>query len=131
MLRRLNISLMTLIAMSAASRAAAVDPPVPPDAKFTDATKSSGVNFVHVNGAYGEKRLPETMGGGVAFLDYDNDGDQDLLFVQSGYWDGHVPPGAKPQAAVALYRNDGAGRLTDVSAACGFASVAQLYGTGV
>src|SRR4051812_25199425 len=85
----------------------------PPDANFTDVAVSSGVNFVHVNGAYGDKLLPETMGGGVASLDYDNDGAQDLLFVQSGYWTGHVPEGAKPQAVAALYHNDGKGHFDD------------------
>src|SRR6185369_2230789 len=56
-----------------------------PAARFTDITRESGVTFTHVNGAYGETLLPETMGGGVAFLDYDNDGAQDLLFINSAY----------------------------------------------
>ena len=54
-----------------------------PVAKFTDITQEAGITFVHNNGAYGEKLLPETMGGGVAFFDYDNDGHQDLLFINS------------------------------------------------
>ena len=45
-----------------------------PLAKFTDVTREAGITFVHENGAYGDKLLPETMGGGVAFFDYDNDG---------------------------------------------------------
>ena len=57
-----------------------------PTARFTDITKAAGIQFVHNNGAYGEKLLPETMGGGVAFLDFDNDGKQDLLFVNSAHW---------------------------------------------
>ena len=60
-----------------------------PAVKFVDVTKEAGIHFVHVNGAFGEKLLPETMGAGVAFLDYDNDGDQDLLFVNSCPWPGH------------------------------------------
>src|SRR5437762_7521988 len=48
-----------------------------PLAKFTDVTADSGVKFVHNNGAYGDKLLPETMGGGVAFFDFDNNGTQD------------------------------------------------------
>ncbi|HIC34804.1 MAG TPA: CRTAC1 family protein, partial [Gammaproteobacteria bacterium] len=48
-----------------------------PDLVFTDITSSAGLDFTHVNGAYGERLLPETMGGGVAFLDFDNDGHQD------------------------------------------------------
>ena len=51
--------------------------------RFTDVTEKSGLSFTHVNGASGRKLLPETMGAGVAFLDFDNDGCQDLLFVNS------------------------------------------------
>src|SRR6266850_7506455 len=74
-----------------------------PFAKFTDITREAGIKFTHVNGAYGEKLLPETMGGGVAFFDYDNDGSQDLLFINSTYWPGHVPEGKQPPT-LALYR---------------------------
>jgi hypothetical protein len=64
-------------------------------AKFTDITREAGITFVHNNGAYGDKLLPETMGGGVAFFDYDNDGHQDLLFINSTYWPGHIPEGKR------------------------------------
>src|SRR5882724_9732053 len=77
-----------------------------PDARFTDITRQAGIDFVHNNGAYGDKLLPETMGGGVAFFDFDNDGAADLLFVNSTYWPGHVPAGKKNTTA-ALYHNDG------------------------
>src|SRR5229473_6449099 len=77
-----------------------------PVAKFTDITAAAGISFVHSNGAYGEKLLPETMGGGVAFFDFDNDGDQDLLFINSTWWPGKVPAG-KALTPLALYRNDG------------------------
>ena len=66
--------------------------------------QAAGIHFVHNNGAYGDKLLPETMGGGVAFLDYDGDGRQDLLFVNSTYWPNHAPEGAKPPT-MALYHN--------------------------
>src|SRR5439155_6386391 len=81
-----------------------------PLATFTDITKESGINFVHNNGAYGEKLLPETMGGGLGFFDYDKDGAQDILFINSTYWPWHVPEG-KPLTTPALYHNDGKGHF--------------------
>jgi len=99
-----------------------------PVAKFTDVTKEAGIAFVHNNGAYGDKLLPETMGGGVAFFDFDNDGDQDLLFINSTYWPWHIPAGKKP-ATPALYRNDGKGRFDDATAGSGLD--ASIYGMGV
>ncbi|HEX2777640.1 MAG TPA: VCBS repeat-containing protein, partial [Candidatus Acidoferrales bacterium] len=57
--------------------------------QFEDVTRAAGIHFVHNNGAFGKKWLPETMGPGVAFLDYDNDGWQDILFVNGTAWPGH------------------------------------------
>ena len=96
-----------------------------PELRFTDITAEAGIGFVHFNGAKGEKLLPETMGGGAAFFDYDGDGDPDLLFVNGGSWpqDGGGGPGN------ALYRNDGGGRFTDVSAGSGLED--GYYGMGV
>jgi len=99
-----------------------------PSAKFTDITSKAGILFVHANGAFGDKLLPETMGGGEAFLDFDNDGNQDLLFINSGFWPGHIPPGQK-QPTMALYHNDGKGRFTDVTASSGLD--VSFYGMGV
>jgi hypothetical protein len=89
-----------------------------PVAKFTDVTVGSGMNFVHYSGAYGEKLLPETMGGGVAFFDYDNDADADLLFINGADWP-WAPKKAPKPPTMALYRNDGTGRFEDVTARSG------------
>ncbi|MBU6400406.1 MAG: VCBS repeat-containing protein, partial [Verrucomicrobia bacterium] len=99
-----------------------------PVAKFTDITVQAGIHFVHHNGGYGDKLLPETMGGGVAFLDYDNDGRPDLLFINSSDWPWHVTPGSPP-ATMALYHNDGDGRFSDVTAGSGLD--VSFYGMGV
>jgi hypothetical protein len=97
-------------------------------AKFTDVTKQSHISFVHNSGAFGDKLLPETLGGGVAFFDFDNDSYQDLLFINSAYWPEHVPAGKQP-TTMALYRNDGKGRFTDVTPKSGLD--VSLYGMGV
>jgi hypothetical protein len=98
---------------------------VPTHVRFTDVTEAAGIRFRHVNGAVGKKLLPETMGGACAFIDFDRDGDQDILFVNSSAW-----PGAEagPPATQALYENDGKGRFTDVSEARGLALT--FYGMG-
>jgi len=76
----------------------------------------TGVDFVHFNGAAGEKLLPETMGGGVAVFDYDGDGFEDLFFTNSKSWP-NQPSSEKPTQK--LYRNDGSGNFQDVTAKAG------------
>ena len=98
-----------------------------PKVKFTDITASAGINFTHFNSASPEKLLPETMGAGVAFFDFDNDGDQDLLFVNGQPWPWARVAGAMP--TLKLYANDGRGKFTDVTAGSGLD--VSLYGTGV
>lgn len=96
-----------------------------PAARFTDITKSAGITFVHNNGAYGDKLLPETMGGGCAFFDFDNDGAPDVLFVNSTTWPWKT---SDPKPTLALYRNDGKGHFTDVTVGSGLD--VSLYGMG-
>lgn len=99
-----------------------------PLAQFTDVTDEAGIAFVHENGATGNKLLPETMGSGCAFFDYDNDGDADLLLINSCHWEWtESPPGPPP--TMALYRNDGTGKFEDVTVGSGLD--ATFYGMGV
>ncbi len=99
-----------------------------PKVKFTDVTQSSGLNFIHENGATGQKFLPETMGGGCAFFDYDGDGDADILMVSGDHWpDQKASKSSKP--AVALFENDGKGNFKDVSKSRGFTQ--SFYGMGI
>ena len=99
-----------------------------PEVKFAATTEAAGIQFVHHNGAYGDKLLPETMGGGVAFLDYDNDGRPDLLLVNATDWPWHVTS-AQSKATMALYHNEGSGRFANATAGSGLD--VSFYGMGV
>src|SRR5207245_11677754 len=72
-----------------------------PKQRFTDITEKAGIRFHHTNGSFGKKLLPETMGSGVAFLDYAGAAKQDLLFINSCYWPGYADPNAKTQPTLA------------------------------
>jgi len=98
-----------------------------PESRFTDVTAAAGIAFTHENGYSGRKLLPETMGGGVAILDYDSDGKPDILFINSCRW-----PGAEKAPApttLKLYRNLGNWKFEDTTAAAGLN--VELYGMGV
>ena len=92
--RRPRASARALARLPARREAAAVAPPPtpaptpPPAIAFEEKAAAMGIDFTHVNGARGKKWMPETMGGGVAVLDYDGDGRPDLLFVSGAYWPG-------------------------------------------
>lgn len=91
---------------------------------FTDVTEAAGIRFKHDSGAFGKKYLPETMGSGCAFIDYDADGWQDILLVNSTGW----PERKGARSTSALYRNNHDGTFTDVTAAAGLA--VPMYGLG-
>ena len=109
---------------AAAPEKVAVKAPELPQLPFRDITREAGIDWRHENGARGEKLLPESMGGGAAFCDYDGDGDADLLLVSGSNW-----PGAPAAGSSALYQNDGHGKFRDVTAAAGLKT--HFYGMGV
>jgi hypothetical protein len=92
---------------------------------LTDVTAAAGIHFKHNSGAYGGKLLPETLGSGCAFLDYDADGWQDILLVNSMDWPGH----SRQRSTLKLYRNNRNGTFTDVTRASGLDI--EMYGMGV
>jgi len=93
--------------------------------RLVDVTSASGLNFVHNSGAYGGKLLPETMGSGCAFLDYDADGWQDILLINGMDWPGHL----RRRSPLRLYRNNRNGTFSDVTRAAGLDI--EVYGMGV
>ena len=86
---------------------------------FVDITEDAGIHFKHNNGKTDHKHIIETMGSGVVFFDYDSDGDADLYFVNSGNIPQEGQNDGQTQHGNALYRNDGDGGFTDVTAASG------------
>ncbi len=95
-----------------------------PSVRLTDVTKAVGVSFTHNNGAFGRKYLPETLGAGAAFFDFDNDGRQDLFLVNGTNWPGQPPAASRSK----LYRNAGTGAFVDVTDRAGLSM--DVYGMG-
>jgi hypothetical protein len=96
-----------------------------PGFQLADVTAQAGIHFQHNSGAYGGKLLPETLGSGCAFLDYDADGWPDILLINSMDWPGHK----RQRSTLKLYRNNRNGTFTDVTKAAGLDI--ELYGMGV
>ena len=92
---------------------------------LVDVTTSAGIHFHHNTGAYGGKFLPETLGSGCAFLDYDDDGWQDILLINGMDWPGHK----RARSTLRLYRNNRNGTFTDVTRRAGLDI--EMYGMGV
>jgi hypothetical protein len=99
--------------------------PAAPGFRFVDVTSSAGIQFHHNSGAYGGKLLPETLGPGCAFFDYDSDGWQDILLVNGTDWPGHK----RERSTLRLYRNNRNGTFSDVTRAAGLDI--EMYGMGV
>ena len=93
--------------------------------RFTDVTTQAGIQFQHNSGAFGGKFLPETLGSGCAFLDYDGDGWQDILLINGADWPGHK----RNRTTLRLYHNNGNGTFSDVTSRAGLD--VELYGMGV
>jgi hypothetical protein len=93
--------------------------------RLVDVTGPSGLQFQHDSGAYGGKLLPETLGAGGAFLDYDGDGWQDILLINGMDWPGHK----RQRSTLRLYRNNHDGTFSDVTRKAGLDI--EMYGMGV
>src|SRR5215472_11414552 len=102
-LAALFVFTLAILVIGKICRSAAADSPAA--IQFRDVTQQAGIHFVHNNGAFGKKYLPETMGPGVAFSDYDNDGYDDLFVT--AYGQSH------------LFHNNGNGTFTDVTQKAG------------
>ena len=115
---RLAVTALACFAVNAAAEGSAF-------VTYVDVTEEAGIHFRHVDGRSGRKYLPETLGSGAAFLDYDGDGDMDLYIVN-----GADLPGSEtvPAPTNALYRNDGTGRFEDVTTLAGVGHTG--YGVG-
>src|SRR5574337_850597 len=117
--------------MLMAGAAQAIDPrplsaaTATPSRHYANIAPEAGIHFIHNTGAFGKKYLPETMGSGCAFIDYDNDGNQDILLINGTDFPGHV----RRQTTMKLYHNNGNGTFTDVTARAGLNI--PMYGMGV
>jgi enediyne biosynthesis protein E4 len=96
-----------------------------PQIRFEDVTRAAGIHFIHNNGAFGKMWLPEALGSGVAFIDFNHDGWPDILLINGKDWPAHV----RRHTYLALYRNNRNGTFTDVTRQAGLD--VEMYGMGV
>ncbi|MBI4484834.1 MAG: CRTAC1 family protein, partial [Acidobacteria bacterium] len=115
---------MRLLVAAFVAAAVVTTAAAPSGITFTDVTAAAGIKFTHNSGRAGKKFLPETLGSGGAFFDADGDGWQDLILVNSKDW---APRGRRSLSA--LYRNNGRGGFTNITAGSGLD--VELYGMGV
>jgi enediyne biosynthesis protein E4 len=122
---------MAGLASTSASRWDAFGASNSPDLGFrlVDVTAEAGIHFHHNSGAYGGKLLPETLGAGCAFFDYDADGWQDILLVNGMDWPGHSGEHKPEPSTLKLYRNNRNGTFSDVTHRAGLE--VEVYGMGV
>jgi hypothetical protein len=122
---------MAGLASTSAVRRDALGASPSPDLGFrlADVSAEAGLHFQHNSGAYGGKLLPETLGAGCAFFDYDRDGWQDILLVNGMDWPGHSREGKSGRSTLKLYRNNRNGTFSDVTHSAGLD--VEMYGMGV
>ena len=123
--RSLSIILVLALAILFVGKTGIGTTPETSTIQFRDVTQTSGIRFVHNNGAFGKKFLPETMGPGVAFIDYDNDGWPDIFLVNGMDWPSHVQKHSTPK----LYHSNHDGTFTDVTHKAGLD--VEMFGMGV
>ena len=105
-------------------------PAADPGFRLADVTAHAGIDFHHNSGAFGAKFLPETLGPGCAFFDYEGDGWLDILLLNGADWTGHSRAGHKRgRSTLSLYRNNRDGTFTDITERAGLA--VEIYGMGV